>query len=307
MLKSLFVFSAFLVSAFGVSGREVIGNDKLRAEILTPEESNGLDRDQCPRFDRLGAVTQIQFDGRRFLTRCGLTDEFGILAAPPGYTGKGEGGEFMKIGVGVLLDNAPPGDYKFFHPYPVSRLFKTVMKREGDRLVFEQNVPDFQGYSYEYRKTCTIAPETGTLEIAYFLRNTGSKPISTSQYNHNFFAFASGLDDSKYLIRTMFDKKAKSMTGDCFLYRDRTYSNLRETKKGCYLVVLEPIPASENRFEISHPGVPCRVTVSGDFPSERFAVSFTANSHISPEIFIRIELRPGEELSWRRTYVFSRD
>lgn len=300
---TIFLFLLLSGVSIATSAETELGNKDFRLKIAGPEEIPRLEKEYRPRFDLCGTPSSIRIHGREFLLPPGLADEFGIMGTPPGFQENGIGTLFLKIGVGILENNRQ-GEYFFYHPYPVRNFFATTVKKGTNSMEFRQS-GQFMTCSYDYCKTYTIRPEQKQLIIHYSLKNNGTEPIITTQYNHNFFSLKQNPRNSDVQIRTKFLPELKSFTGrGCFTAEGHLCKNLKTTKQGCYLVSTSPIRPEDNLFELSDPVSPILIRIRGDFPSSRFAVSFKENSFISPEIFLEIHLAPGEQLQWKRIYEF---
>ena len=289
-----------LIGALSAAALHPLTEGAVQISIAGPGEIPKLEEVYRPRFDLLGAVVAWSLDGRPILAGTGLCDEFGMRRTPPGFDEAGVGGTFLKPGVGVLKKDRE-GEYDFFHPYPVEFLLKTETRRERDSITFEQRLGDFRGFGYRYTKQYRFERDSSRLVIRYELTNTGKKPIVTDQYNHNFFSFGKELPGSRYRIRTDFTAKPLQRSGAWCSYRRREFTGFRMIPPGCYLTSTEWIPAKENRFELLHPDFPYSVEIGGDFDSRKFAISFREGEYISPEIFIEIDLKPGETKQWSRS------
>lgn len=56
-----------------------------------------------------------------------------------------------------------------------------------DWIEFVQDLSGKTGYAYIYRKRIGLSQRSPEMVISYSLRNSGSKVIHTTQFNHNFF------------------------------------------------------------------------------------------------------------------------
>ena len=65
---------------------------------------------------------------------------------------------------------------------------------------------DGAGYAYTYRKTLRLSGES--LIIEHELKNTGSKPIATTVYDHNFFTLDGKTTGPDNVVRFPFAVKA---------------------------------------------------------------------------------------------------
>ena len=285
-----------------LTGALELGSKNFQIKIATPQMMRDAMKTEFQRFDFCGAVFQITVDKKNLLLYPGLADEFGIEILPPGYDNKkGKAGElFLKYGIGILVLRKDGEWYHFFRNYQIKTLAETTFRREGNKVTFFQHQPDFNGWSYEYRKIYEVVPEESLLRISYSLKNTGAKPIHTDQYNHNYFYYGLKYVDSRYRIDTKFRIVPKRK----FTGYETDGRSVYDFRKSGYMFSLEPVAAEKNFAELSHPDFPLSIQMKGDFPLSRFAVSFGADQYISPETFIPLDLPPGKMVKWSRIYQF---
>ena len=106
---------------------------------------------------------------------------------PPGYNEGQNGAPFLKIGVGILRRDA--GAYSFSKSYPVVELARTTVTWQQDRAHFVQTLTgNANGYSCHLEEDVVV--KNDRLVLNYLLRNTGTKPLTTEQYLHNFVCFS---------------------------------------------------------------------------------------------------------------------
>lgn len=303
--RGLLLLAWLLAGAFSAAAIHPLSGGRHEIAIAGPEEIPALEEEYRPRFDLLGAVVQWKVDGQPLLTGTGLCDEFGMRRTPPGFDEAGIGGLFLKPGVGLLKKDRA-GEYDFFHPYPVEVFLKTETLRETDRITFIQQIDDFRNFGYRYTKQYRWEKNRSRLIIQYELTNIGRKPLVTDQYNHNFFSFGRRLPGKRYRLHTDFTAEPVQRSGAWCDYRQRVFSGFRTIPPGCYLTSTARIAARMNRCELSHPDFPWTMEIGGDFDSPKFAISFKEGEYISPEIFIEIQLNPGDSRRWSRIYQLHR-
>ena len=147
-----------------------------------------------------------------FTAMAGPGEEFNSTGGPLNFADAPFGGAFIKIGVGVLRKpkegeapipprpapapgiagrGGPPGGpdrYDHSRVYEIVDSGKWTIKRNKDSVEFTQVIDDkADGYGYVYRKVVRLVPGKPELVIEHSLRNTGSKPIVGTVYNHNMF------------------------------------------------------------------------------------------------------------------------
>ena len=77
-----------------------------------------------------------------------------------------------------------------------------------DRIEFVHTLKDGTGYAYTYRKTLRLSGES--LIIEHELKNTGSKPIATTVYDHNFFTLDGKTTGPDNVVRFPFASRRRA-------------------------------------------------------------------------------------------------
>lgn len=185
-------------AANGDSGAEVpefpvlrISNRHASAIVCPPDDRAGYYR--ATRFDWAGVVRDLRSHRHRYvgewfakhdpLRHDGITgpvDEFTQI----GYERTRSGGEFLKIGVGMLRK---PSDeaYDRFRLYEITNPGLRELIPQRDRVEFRHRLLS-DDYGYDYRKTLRLTDTPG-LRLEYTLKNLGPAPLMGYVYNHNFF------------------------------------------------------------------------------------------------------------------------
>ena len=186
----------------------VIKNGQITARIYLPDAKAGFYR--STRFDWSGAIASLEYKGHHyygnwftkitdiydfgydgpnddvisaeFTAMVGPAEEFGAI----GYNDAKPGGVFVKPGIGVLrrADDTP---YNHSKPYEIANGGKWDIKRGSDSITFTQtlNEPAID-FGYVYTKVIRLTKGQPQLTIEHVLKNTGTKPIVTNVYDHNF-------------------------------------------------------------------------------------------------------------------------
>jgi hypothetical protein len=273
-------------------------NGKTRALLDSPGEAYSGGR-----FDHCGIVTGLSYDGHEFCGiesespgelsgtgGLGLCCEFGI-AEPVGFNETEQGGEFLKIGVGWLRKTT--GEYAHMHPYPASPPRELSAERDGERgaaFVFDSGVKNGYGARCEKR----LALEGDGLLVGYRLRNTGAKPIRTTEYCHNFLCVDGRPVDAGYRLATGFPRIDGAIAGLLAAGQSPYYA----------LFAGGDLPGGFRGWTLSHGACGVALSEAVPFPVLRFAVWGTG-SVLSAECFIDISVGPGETMEWQRRYSFS--
>lgn len=289
----------------------VLNNDLLCIVVEEPGKVyNGS------RFDHTGNISQITLEGR--WTFCtgeiidgfnprlngrGLYNEFGINQ-PVGYNDCEISQKFPKIGVG-LLTRADSKAYDFFHHYQ-SDPFKVNCEYDKYRIKFISHPKDCRGYSVKLVKTITLSENS--CRIDYELENTGTKRILTTEYCHNFIAISNALIDENYSLKVPanilgISEMTEFVNPANVISINNNILSFRFTPKSDFF--FSPLAAFQTFGEwiLSHEAYGIAVKESTDFIPD--LMNLWGSRHvISPELFVKIDLMPGEIKKWQRKFEF---
>lgn len=266
------------------------------------------------RFSPVALVLQANYQGRSFLfapavhnpqtDAGGLPAEFDLLAPsnPPGFQEATEGQGFIKVGVGVL---ARTGDeYRFFTPYQIQKLAATEVEWRPDGATFRQTCDGVNGYAYQLEADLQLSEDT--LSITYRLKNSGTKPFSTEQYVHNFFAFGDQMVGPGYEIKFPheFDGRIGKPVFEISGQTVRLMSEITEKMKAAevFITAREGQPLDSATVTQASTGMQIATNISA--PVHRVTIH-ASRKYFCPEQFVRIDLKPGESREWTRTYRFA--
>lgn len=309
-----------------------IASGPIRARLYLPEAQTGFYRGT--RFDWSGVIGSLEYAGHEYYPPwfqrsdpnvhdfvyagadivagpctaiTGPAEEFVAEGGALGFSQAEPGGKFLKIGVGVLRrpDTAP---YDPFRLYPIVDGGRWTVGRQPDAIEFRQSLDDASsGYAYEYRKTVAVAGNHRRMTLDHSLRNTGSRVIRTSVYNHNFlyldrqapgpgvsltfpFKLRTADSTSSGLVEVRENRIAflKTLTGT-----DRVYLTLSGFGAG----------AKDYDIRTEYRDVGAGVRITADRPLSRLAL-WAIRAPLSIEPFIDMEIAPGAEFTWRIDYEY---
>ena len=300
-----------------------MGNSLITARIAPPDLARGFYRGT--RFDQAGVITSLTLKGRDFYgpwfdrvapevldytydaqgrvvggpdsATSGPVEEF----APLDFEAKP--GTFVKIGVGVLRqpDTQP---YDHYRHYKIEDAGKRTTKVTRDSITFTQMLSS-NGIAYVYEKTLRLVPGQPQLVIEHRLKNTGSKPINTTVYDHNFLRLKPGNADVK--VTFPFSIAAASPPpADLMRIEGGTLTYLRPMKNKeriSFLITGFGNNTKDYDFRVEDTNSRAGVRVQGDRPITRLNI-FSIDKVQSVEPYIAIDLAPGTERRWRYTYSF---
>ena len=202
----MLVLAVGLLSAQNHPSHQVT-NGEIVATVYLPDARNGFYT--TTRFDWSGAIGSLKYKGHEyygiwwskitdiydfgyegpnkdvisadFTAMVGPAEEFGAI----GYADAPAGGLFVKPGVGVLKRDEM--NYNHSLPYPIANGGKWDVKTLRDAVEFTHTLSEPSiGIGYVYTKVVRLTPGKPQMTIAHLMKNTGSKPIVTNVYNHNF-------------------------------------------------------------------------------------------------------------------------
>ena len=280
----------------------VLGDHNFTVTVRT--NGSELRREFGLRFDETAWVTQVVSGGQTFLhDGYGLMDEFGITGVGVlGYDQAPVGGKFLKIGVGWLIrgDNQP---YQFWVRKELDAAAPSLSELKDGVLRVSQTMGKGGVYGYAYTKFYRVDSPTATLKIEYQLTNIGAQEFTFDQYNHDWFNFSRQAIDPRYQVSTQFPLDGATES-DPWLKREGTQLRIAAlvVKPASYKSSAQA-DARKNQFVVRGPAEQ-QVTVSGDFAVQRFLL-YAQSDAICPEVFVQMNVTPGQTVSWTRTYRFA--
>lgn len=293
----------------------VITNGQISAKLYLPDREKGYYRGV--RFDWAGVISSLEYQNHSYFGKwfekydpflhdaiMGPVDEF---REPLGFGEAGAGEEFVKIGVGVLRKpDANP--YSFTRKYELTDSGDWQVNVSGDQVTFTHQLKSGKGYGYLYEKTVKLVPGKPGLVIEHRLTNTGSLPIVTNTYNHNFFMIDREPTGPGIFTTFGFDVAAKGRGfGDIARAEGRTLTFARQLQKGenvfCEdLKAAKGVPAPYS-FTVENRKTGGGVRVTGSKPVDTM-IYWACPTTACPEPYINISLEPGEAAEWSISYEF---
>jgi hypothetical protein len=309
-----------------------IADGPLRARLHLPDANAGFYRGT--RFDWSGVISSLEYAGHNYYPQwfqrsdpsvadfiyagtdivagpctaiTGPAEEFGTQGKGLGFDEAKPGGTFIKIGVGVLRR---PDDktYSPFRLYPIADAGQWQILRKPDAVEFKHTVGDRStGYAYEYRKTVTLLGEGAQMVLDHGLRNTGSRRIQTSVYNHNFLYLDRQPPGPDFLITVPFKIRLSQPLADGLARVEDNRITFARTLTGEDRVYLDlqgfgPDPKDYD-IRIENRCVGAGVRITADRPLSRAAL-WAIRAPLSFEPFIDMMIEPGAEFTWRIKYEY---
>ena len=299
-----------------------ISNGIISAKVYVLGE-NGIYRGT--RFDRAGVVAHATYKGTDygqywFSSQSPQVHDFAWRdhqvtvstasgAAGPaeeftgiGFDEAGMGGKFLKVGIGILKRDTQA--YDFVHTYPVVNEGKRGYSATKTSVRLTQDLNDKDtGWGYHYVKTVRLVPGKPEMVVEHVLTNTGTKPIETAVYCHNFLSLSPG--NENVALTAPFNLEAgKPLQPDAASVNGKTLKYLRAVKEG--ESVTSPISgfgtsASDYDFKVVNTATGFGQRIRADQPLARINF-WSIKAIFSWEPYIAISLKPGETKRWTYTY-----
>jgi len=317
LTKSIpFLLIAALACLAAGSPEAEISNGVLHVKLLLPNAQTGYYRGT--RFDWSGVISSLQYKSHEYFGKwfdrydpkihdaiMGPVEEFLTAGAGLGYADAKPGENFVKIGVGAIRKPDEPA-FQQFHTYEIADNGKWTVATTGNSVRFTQELPDTRGYAYIYTKTARLTPGKPELVLEHTLRNTGSRPIATSVYEHNFYMLDHQPAGPAYIVRFPFDVHPQADLHGAAEARGREFVYLKELPEG--ESIFTPMEGFGNtsrdydiRVENSKAGIGVRQTSDRPISKMNF---WSIRTTVCPEAFIDLHIDPGQAASYRISYEF---
>jgi hypothetical protein len=294
---------------------------KVVAIIYLPDAITGFYRGT--RFDRGSMIKSFHCDGSECFTEwrhpnthpeinsgAGPSEEFDFgldgATTPQGYDEAKVGEAFLKIGVGWLKKEKDQ-PYQPFFPFVVVDAGNWMAERvDAASIRIVQTTDPARKYAYRLTRTITVKDDPPRLIVARTLANTGSAPIRTSHYCHNFIRLnGQPIGPGYHLTLPFLAAWATSAPAGWSLHDNRL--SFAEPLQGPVGTPLAGVKRGETRnaFTVTDAKSGVQLQCDGDRPLAAFTV-FADATTLCPEPFVAFSLAPGGTVNWTSTYQSAR-
>jgi hypothetical protein len=296
-----------------------ISNGRITAQFYLPDAEHGYYRGT--RFDWSGSISSLKtahheyfgqwfdkYDPKLHDSIVGPVEEFIKNDIAVGYDEAKGGGTFIRIGVGVVRKPAGETKYERFNTYEIVDPGKWSVRHGADWIEFTHELKDpSSGYGYHYTKTIRLKKNQDVMVIEHSLKNTGSKPIATAQYDHNFFVIDGKPSGPGNRVQFTFPLKAEQFNnGGAAEVRGKEIVYNKELAAGqsAYGEFTGFGPsASDYDIRLEHGAAGAGVHITGTLPLSKL-VFWSIRTTFCPEAYVDINVAPGSDLKWAYTYEF---
>ena len=288
-----------------------ITNGLIHARLYLPDVDNGYYR--ASRFDWSGVISALEYKGHDYYGQwfekydpmindaiMGPVEAFD----PIGFDEAKPGESFVKIGVGVLK-KPDTSSYNFAAFYPNTDHGKWKVKVKPDRVQFSHTLKG-TAYDYEYSKTVRLIKDKPIMMIGHTLKNTGTKTITTSVFDHNFFVIDKQPTGPGFVITFPFNPAEKvnpKMEGLVKL-QDNQLIFLKElNRRNASFKDLTNGNGAPYNIQVENHNTGAGVKITADQAISKL-VFWSASKTVCPEPYINIKIDPGQEFSWNMIYEY---
>jgi hypothetical protein len=307
-----------------------LSNGVLHATIYLPDAEKGFYRGT--RFDWAGIVASLEYKGHNYFgpffekfdpsvpdvvigdpvaaginsAASGPVEEFiGADGAAVGFTEAKPGEAFCKIGVGSLR-RSDKAAYSSYENYAILNGGRRTVKTGPGWVEFTQQLDCGSGYGYTYSKRIHLLKNAPLMTIEHYLLNTGSKPIETQVYDHNFLTIDHQPTGPAVAISFPFTPIAAGELGPLAEIRGNQLS-FRKDLRGSDTFYTEirgfDKTAADCQIRVENRATGAGVLITGDHPLANVAV-WAVRTVVAPEPYINISIPAGHDFRWKYTYRF---
>lgn len=306
---------AALCALAGEPPQAEITNGAVTAKLYLPDPVNGYYR--ATRFDWSGQISSLKAAGHEYFGQwyekvdakihdsiMGPVEEFRSGNEALGYGEAAVGGEFVRIGVGVLRKPEEKA-FQTFKTYEIVNAGTWRNKITKRAVEFQHELKGPGGYAYLYTKRVKLVKGKPEMVIEHTLKNTGTKRIETSQYNHNFFVMDGMPTGPAARVVFPFELKAvRAFQGGLAEARGKEIVIVKEFgERQNTIAEFQGFGPSAADYDIRVEHGAAGVRIRGDVPLEK-VVFWSMRKTLCPEPYVKLAVEPGRAVKWAYTYEF---
>lgn len=230
----------------------------------------------------------------------GTAEEFDIEGTPE-IEATPVGGEFLKIGVGILeRDVAEP--YFFARSYPIIQMpVRTMVKRDAKSVVFDETLEN-SALGLGYRLQIEIVLKGNAFLVQRKLTNLGAKPLVTEHYCHNFIRLGDATIGPDVRLSWRGKMRFLSQKGETGVLAldDGSIGFERNPEKLDFSVQAAVPRKFRGPVKVTSAASGLELSFTSSEPLSRFAI-WGERDRVCPELFNKFEIQPGEAVEWSTT------
>jgi hypothetical protein len=288
-----------------------ISNKNITMHLYLPDTVIGSYR--ATRFDWSGIVYSLEYEGHQYYGEWksthdplvhediqGPVESFG--GAGLGYSEASPGGQFIRIGVGIL-EKPDEQNFVWNKTYKILNHGSWKVNKGRDWIEFRHYLTGTTGWAYIYTKRIELLDDKPGFRILHKLTNTGQKTIETEVFNHNFFVIDSTITGPDFEISFPFNVTTESDLLDIARVEGNKIIFTKEITQGTIWLLLKGYGSdiSDHRAEIINKKTGAGVRFSVNKRLSRL-VFWATTPTLCPENFVELNITPGQSDEWISEY-----
>jgi hypothetical protein len=290
----------------------LLKSSRLAVEIAAP----GTAYRGC-RFDWNGFVTQVTLDGAHSFCvpesytpgkgtgGIGLCNEYthDVFA---GYPEARVGDAFPKLGIG-LVKRQDEGPYNVFMPQEIAALFPVSVSSSASEARFVVEPLDCRGLAVREEKVLRV--EDNALTITSRMENTGTRPMLVYEYMHPFLGIDRQPIGPDYVVTLPYavDLAPTPRIWEPGVLRIEGqtvgFNRPPTSASDFYIRPQGAVKTGQAQWELRLQSSGVGLREVDDFSPHHLSI-WGVMHVISLEVFVEINLQPGEEQTWTRRFEF---
>jgi hypothetical protein len=288
-----------------------ITNGLIHAHLYLPDTDKGYYR--AMRFDWSGVINELEYKGHNYYGQWYqkydplINDAImGPVEAydPIGFDAAKTGESFVKVGVGVL-EKPDEQPYNFQRSYKILDNGKWKVKVGSDQVLFQHTLAGKE-YAYEYSKTVKLVKDKPMMVLSHSLKNTGTKTIETSVFDHNFLVIDQQPTGPGFEVTFPLNpnEKLNPRMEEYAKMKDNQLTFLKELdRRNVSFKDLTNGDGANYNLQVENHNTGAGVKITGDKPISKL-VFWSASKTVCPEPYINIKIEPGKTFTWNITYEY---
>ena len=295
-----------------------IANGQVSAVLYLPDGAHGYYRGS--RFDWSGVVPCLSYKGHTFFGAwfphydpqlhdaiTGPVEEFRSAdgQSAPFYEQTTPGEAFLKPGIG-LLRRTSASPFQFSAPYPLVDGGRWIVHSTPTSVAFHQVLKPAHGIGYVYKKTLRLDAHLPVLFIEHELKNTGTQPIVTEVYDHDFYMLDNAPSGPGMTVTFPFEPKTEKPLGSGVQIDGKRIVYTRELQTGeSGYGPITGFSANPADYDITVENTATGVGVQQTSTSPIARMFFwSIRTTVCPEAYIHLDIPPGKTARWTIRYRF---
>ena len=276
----------------------------LEIQVLTPH-SPIYNR---TRFNHAGFIPSIQYKGVQFAEPeqrdpsrqtsggAGLCSQFFFTEAEQQAK---EGEAFLRMGIGVMTREK---ELIHFMRDAAFDPLQILMDVGDDSVLFTTTSPEVNGYAYDEVRLVELSGNS--LRISVSLTNRGKKPISTTEYNHNFVSLGGLPIGPDYHLELPYCRDVDRMKDGCGLVQDgQGVSWAKAPERPFYCEFHDIAPSAPYAWKLTNKKSKASMMEVIDFVPEHITV-WGVEHCACAEVFAPFSVEPMQTARWTRKWFF---